>query len=48
MTPKAVQLDEGDLVTVREGPAQAVYNVQACHILDEYKNEYEILYSKDV
>lgn len=48
VTPKAVQLEEGDLVTVREGPAQAVYNVQACHVLDEYKNEYEILYSKDV
>ena len=48
MTPKAVTLKEGDLVTVKEGPAAAVYNVQACHVLDEFKNEYEILFSRDV
>ena len=48
VTPKAISLREGDLVTVTDGPAAAVYNVQACHVLDEYKNEYEILYSKDV
>ena len=48
MTPKAVQLLEGDLVTVTEGPAAAVYNVQSSHVLDEYKNEYEIMYSRDI
>ena len=48
VTPKAVELLEGDLVTVTEGPAAAVYNVQARHVLDEYKNEYEILYSRDI
>lgn len=48
VTPKAVILKEGDLVTVKEGPAAAVYNVQACHVLDEFKNEYEILFSRDV
>ena len=48
VTPKAVLLREGDLVTVTEGAAKAVYAVQALHILDEYKNEYEILLSRDV
>ena len=48
VTPKTVTLKEGDLVTVKEGPAAAVYNVQACHVLDEFKNEYEILFSRDV
>lgn len=48
VTPKAISLREGDLVTVTDGPAAAVYNVQTCHVLDEFKNEYEILYSKDV
>lgn len=48
VTPKAVELLEGDLVTVTEGPAAAVYNVQTRHVLDEYKNEYEILYSRDI
>lgn len=48
VTPKAITLKEGDLVTVKEGPAAAVYNVQACHVLDEFKNEYEILFSRDV
>ena len=48
VTPKAVQLLEGDLVTVTEGPAAAVYNVQTCHVLDEYKNEYEIMYRRDI
>lgn len=48
VTPKMVTLAEGDLVTVKDGPARAVYNVQVCHVLDEYKNEYEILYSRDV
>ena len=48
VTPKAVTIEEGDLVTVTQGPAQAVYNVQARHVLDEYKNEYEMTFSGDV
>ena len=48
VTPKAISLREGDLVTVTDGPAAAVYNVQTCHVLDEFKNEYEILFSRDV
>ena len=48
VTPKTIVLQEGDLVTVQDGPAAAVYNIRACHILDEYKNEYEMEYSRDV
>ena len=48
VTPKAVELLEGDLVTVTEGAAKAVYNVQARHTLDAFKNEYELLWSRDV
>ena len=48
VTPKAVVLQEGDLVTVQGGPAAAVYNIRACHILDVYKNEYEMEFSRDI
>ena len=48
VTPTAVTIGEGDLVTVTQGPAQAVYNVQSRHVLDEYKNEYEMTFSGDV
>lgn len=48
VTSKPIQLREGDLVTVQAGPAAAVYNVQACHVLDAYKNEYEMEFSRDV
>lgn len=48
VTPKAIELSEGALVTVTEGPAKAVYNVQARHVLDAYKNEYEMDFSRDV
>ena len=48
VTPKAIELLEGDLVTVQEGPAAAEYNVQVRHVLDEYKNEYEIAWRRDV
>lgn len=48
VTPKAIELLEGDLITILDGPAAAVYNVQARHVLDEFKNEYEILWSRDV
>lgn len=48
VTPKVIDLSEGALVTVTEGPAKAVYNVQACHVLDPHKNEYEMDFSRDV
>ena len=48
VVPKVVQLKASDLVTVQEGPAQGVYNVQICHVLDPYKNEYEIAWRGDV
>lgn len=48
VVPKEIQLKAGDLVTVQEGPAQGVYNVQICHVLDPYKNEYEIAWRGDV
>ena len=48
VTAKPVVLSEGDLVTVGEGPAAAVYNVQVCHVLDRYKNEYEMEFSRDI
>lgn len=48
VTGKPIALQAGDLVTVREGPAADVYHVTACHVLDEYKNEYEIARRGDV
>lgn len=48
VTPKPIDLKEGNLVTIRDGPAAAVYNIQARHVLDEFKNEYEIAWSRDV
>lgn len=48
VTPKAIRLLTGDLVTISEGDAAGVYNVQIRHILDSCKNEYEIVYSRDV
>ena len=48
VTPKAIQLRAGDLVTVQEGPARGVYHVAVCHVLDPYKNEYEIVWRGDV
>ena len=38
VTPKAIQLEVADLVEA----GGEKYAVQVCHILDEYKNEYEI------
>lgn len=47
VVPKAIELMEGDLVTVMAGqPAE--YNVQIRHVLDPYKNEYEIAWRRDV
>ena len=48
VTPKLISLSPGDLVTVREGAAEGVYNVQVCHVLDPFKNEYEIVRRQDV
>lgn len=48
VTPKLVNLREGVLVTVQAGPAAGVYHVQAHHVLDEFKNEYEIAFSRDI
>lgn len=44
VTPKAIMLEAGDLVTI----ASDVYYVWLVHQLDEFKNEYEIFISKDV
>ena len=47
VVPKAIELMEGDLVTVMAGqPAE--YNVQIRHVLDPYKNEYEIVRTEDL
>ena len=48
VVPKVVQLKASDLVTVQEGPAKGVYYVTICHVLDPYKNEYEIVLRGDV
>lgn len=48
VTPKAIALNAGDLVTVQEGPGKDVYHVTVCHVLDPYKNEYEIACRGDV
>lgn len=48
VTPKPVTLAAGALVTVLDGPAAQVYNARACHVLDPYKNEYEIFRRTDV
>lgn len=44
VTPKNINLSSGELVNI-DG---TTYNVQITHILDEYKNEYEITMKKDV
>ena len=48
VAPKPIQLRAGDLVTVQEGPAKGVYHVAVCHVLDAWKNEYEIVWRGDV
>ena len=48
VVPKAVSLKAGDLVTVQDGPARAMYAVTICHVLDQFKNEYEIARRGDV
>ncbi len=44
VTPKPVVITPGDLVRIAEKP----YVVQVGHILDPYKNEYEITFVEDV
>ncbi len=46
--PKPITLKAGDLVTVQEGPAKGKYHVTVCHVLDAWKNEYEIVWRGDV
>ncbi|QUO37563.1 hypothetical protein KFE19_14485 [Dysosmobacter sp. Marseille-Q4140] len=48
VVPKEISLQAGDLVTVQDGPAKAVYAVTICHVLDQFKNEYEIARRGDV
>nr|DAG13212.1 MAG TPA: hypothetical protein [Caudoviricetes sp.] len=48
ITPKAIDLVEGMVVTVQEGLGKGVYNLQTRHTLDEYKNEYELSWKGDV
>lgn len=48
VTPKAAALRRGDLVQVQGGPARGTYHVTAPHVLDPYKNEYEIVQREDV
>jgi len=44
VTPKAIEINCGELVTING----TTYNVLIAHTLDEYKNEYEILYQGDI
>ena len=48
VTGKPIRLLAGDLVTVRDGTAPGVYAVEAPHVLDEWKNEYEMRWRGDV
>jgi hypothetical protein len=48
VTPKAAALSPGDRVTLADGPVPGVYPVTGCHLLDGYKNEYEIERKADV
>ncbi len=45
VTPKAIALSVNDLVQTEGGEK---YAVQVCHLLDDYKNEYEITRKGDV
>ena len=48
VTGKPIRLRPGDLVTVQDGTAPGTYAVEAVHILDEHKNEYEMRRRGDV
>lgn len=43
VTPKSINLEIGDLIEIKED----VFNIKVAHVLDEYKNEYEIFLKKD-
>jgi hypothetical protein len=43
VTPKAIELLTGELVTISNN----TYTILIPHVLDEYKNEYEIIERKD-
>lgn len=43
VTPKIIDLDEGEIVIIEETP----YTVLIPHILDDFKNEYEIMVKED-
>ena len=44
MTPKVINLKAGDIIEIND----IKYNVEVCHVLDEYLNEFEITVFKDV
>ena len=48
VTPAPVDLPEGALITVGEGPAKGVYELRGRHVLDRYKNEYDLTRRGDV
>ena len=48
VTSKPITLKAGDLVTVQEGSAKGRYHVTVCHVLDAWKNEYEIVWRGDI
>ena len=48
VTSKPIRLREGDLVTVQRRTGGRCVQRPACHVLDEYKNEYEMEFSRDV
>ena len=43
VTPKAIVLQSGDLVQIGDD----FYTIKIIHVLDEYKNEYEITEKRD-
>lgn len=47
VTPKAVCLEMGDVVTVKGGNAPGSYYVTVPHMLDDFKNEYEAAWKGD-
>ncbi len=48
VTPKAVELSPGDLVSNLDTAKDKPYVVQVAHTLDQWKNEYEIARKEDV
>lgn len=48
VTPKTVTLEPSDLVATHAAGVAGAYIVEACHILDPHKNEYEIVTRKEL